>query len=137
MEKARRARIGWGVLLVVLGGFMGTAFVDAQGQWTAPASAKGVKNPLQKSDKVLAQAKKMFEQNCVACHGPKGLGDGPAGVALPVKPANWTSSTVQKETDGELFWKISEGRGPMPPWKTSLSENDRWAMVHLVRTFKK
>jgi mono/diheme cytochrome c family protein len=137
MEKAIKARIGWGVLLVVLGALMGTSFVDAQGKWTAPASAKGMNNPVQKSDKVLAQAKKIFEQNCVACHGPKGLGDGPAGAALPVKPANWTSPAVQKETDGELFWKISEGRGPMPPWKTTLSENDRWVMVHFIRTLKK
>jgi len=129
--------LGWGAIVGALSVAMMTAFADAQGKWAAPASAKNTKNPVQKSDKLVAQAKKIFEQNCVACHGPKGLGDGPAGAALPVKPANWTSSEVQKETDGELFWKISEGRGPMPPWKTTLSENDRWAMVHFIRTFKK
>ena len=129
--------MGVSVMGVLLSALVVTAFVNAQGKWTAPASAKGMKNLVQKSDKVLAQAKKIFEQNCVACHGPKGLGDGPAGAALPVKPANWTSPEVQKEADGELFWKVSEGRGPMPPWKTTLSENDRWAMVHFIRTFKK
>ena len=137
MVKVIKAGIGWGALGVLLSALMVISFVDAQGKWTAPASAKGMKNPVQKSDKVLAQAKKIFEQNCVACHGLKGLGDGPAGAALPVKPANWTSTEIQKETDGELFWKISEGRGPMPPWKTTLSENDRWAMVQFIRSFKK
>lgn len=137
MKKFITAGIGWGALGVLLGVLFLGSSVDAQGKWAAPASAKGLKNPVQKSDKVLAQAKKIFEQNCVACHGPKGLGDGPAGAALPVKPANWTSPEVQKEADGELFWKVSEGRGPMPPWKTTLSENDRWAMVHFIRTFKK
>jgi len=109
----------------------------AQGKWVAPPTADSVKNPAPKSDKLLAQAKKVFEQNCMSCHGAKGLGDGPASATLPVKPANWTSSEIQKQSDGEIFWKISEGRGPMPPWKTILNENDRWAMVHFIRTLKK
>ena len=112
------------------------AGVWAQGKWVAPPEAKNAKNPLAKSDKAIADAKKIAEANCVACHGPKGLGDGPAAAALQVKPANWTSPAVQGESDGELFWKISNGRGPMPPWK-HLSENDRWALVHYIRTLKK
>ncbi len=117
-------------LSVTAGGF-------AQEKWTAPDDAKKLKNPVAKSAKVLADAKKIFETNCVACHGPKGLGDGPAGASLPVRPANWTVPAVQKETDGELFWKISNGRGPMPAWKGIISENDRWALVHFIRTFAK
>ena len=110
--------------------------VSAQGKWVAPPEAKNVKNPVAKSDKVIAAAKKIAETNCVACHGSKGVGDGPAAAALPVKPANWTSAAVQAETDGEIFWKISNGRGPMPPWK-HLSDTDRWALVHYIRTLKK
>ena len=110
--------------------------VWAQGKWEAPAEAKKLKNPVAKSAKVVDQAKKIFETNCVPCHGPKGLGDGPAAAALPVKPVNWTAVATQSETDGELFWKITSGRGPMPPWK-HLPDNDRWAMVHFIRTFKK
>lgn len=112
------------------------AGVWAQGKWVAPPEAKNVKNPVARSDKVIADAKKTAEANCVACHGAKGVGDGPAAAALPVKPANWTSPAVQGESDGEIFWKITNGRGPMPPWK-HLSENDRWALVHYIRTLKK
>jgi mono/diheme cytochrome c family protein len=108
----------------------------AQGKWAAPPDAKNVKNAVAKSDKVIADAKKIAEANCVACHGAKGVGDGVAAAALPVKPANWTTPAVQGETDGELFWKITNGRGPMPPWK-HLAEKDRWALVHYIRTFKK
>ncbi len=114
---------------------LGTA-VWAQGKWVAPPEAKNVKNPVAKSDKVVADAKKTVETNCVPCHGPKGLGDGPAAAALPVKPANWTSAAVQAETDGELFWKITNGRGPMPPWK-HLPEKDRWGLVQYIRSLKK
>lgn len=112
------------------------AGVWAQGKWVAPPEAKNVKNPVARSDKVIADAKKAAEANCVACHGAKGAGDGPAAAALPVKPANWTLPAVQGESDGEIFWKITNGRGPMPPWK-HLSENDRWALVHYIRTLKK
>ncbi|MBI2153098.1 MAG: cytochrome c [Candidatus Rokubacteria bacterium] len=112
------------------------AGVWAQGKWVAPPEAKNLKNPIARSDKVIADAKKTAEANCVACHGAKGAGDGPAAAALPVKPANWTSPAVQGESDGEIFWKITNGRGPMPPWK-HLSEKDRWALVHYIRTLKK
>lgn len=113
-----------------------TAGSSAQGKWAAPEEAKKVKNPVAKSDKVLGDAKKLFETNCLACHGPKGLGDGAAAAGLPVKPANWTAPDTQKQTDGELFWKITNGRGPMPPWK-HLSDSERWALVHFLRTFAK
>jgi mono/diheme cytochrome c family protein len=43
---------------------------------------------------------------------------------------------VAAESDGELFWKISNGRGAMPPWK-HLPENDRWDIVNYIRTLQK
>ena len=59
-----------------------------------------------------------------------------AAAALPPpKPADWTSAKVQSQTDGELFWKMSEGRSAMPPWK-SLPEKDRWELVNYIRTLK-
>lgn len=110
----------------------GVAVVFAQGPWVAPPEAKATKNPV----KGVGNAKKSVETNCVSCHGPGGKGDGPAAAALPPpKPANWTSAAVQKETDGELFWKMSNGRGAMPPWK-HLPEQERWEIVNYIRTLK-
>jgi mono/diheme cytochrome c family protein len=107
--------------------------VWAQGEWKAPADAKAMKNPV----KGVGNAKKNIETNCVTCHGPGGKGDGPAAAALPPpKPADWTSAKVASETDGELFWKISNGRGAMPPWK-HLPEKDRWEIVNYIRTLQK
>jgi mono/diheme cytochrome c family protein len=57
-------------------------------------------------------------------------------MALSPKPADWTSKKVQDEADGEIFWKITTGRGPMPSWK-HLPENDRWALVQYIRSLKK
>jgi len=98
------------------------------GEWKAPADAKNVKNP----EKDSALGKKSVETNCASCHGPQGKGDGPAAAALSPKPANWTGDKTKKETDGELFWKISNGRGPMPPWK-HLPEKERWQIVNYIR----
>ncbi|MBI3825362.1 MAG: cytochrome c [Candidatus Rokubacteria bacterium] len=110
------------------------------GDWKAPADAKATKNPLadKKTDKaLLAEAKKLVETNCVTCHGADGKGTGPAASALPPpKPADWTSAKVKAETDGELFWKIANGRGAMPPWK-HLPDNDRWKLVDYIRSLQK
>jgi len=120
---------GAAVILLVSAG---AAVVSAQGPWVAPADAKAMKNPV----KGVGNAKKTVETNCVSCHGPGGKGDGPAAAALPPpKPANWTSEAVQKESDGEIFWKLSNGRGAMPPWK-HLPENERWELVNYIRTLK-
>jgi mono/diheme cytochrome c family protein len=109
------------------------AHVSAQGEWRAPADAKAAKNPV----KGMGNAKKTVETNCVSCHGASGKGDGPAAAALPPpKPADWTSAKVQAESDGELFWKISNGRGAMPPWK-HLPDKERWEIVNYIRTLKK
>jgi mono/diheme cytochrome c family protein len=111
----------------------GSTAAWAQGEWKAPADAKAMKNPV----KGVGNAKKNVETNCVTCHGAGGKGDGPAAAALPPpKPADWTSAKVQSETDGEIFWKITNGRGAMPPWK-HLAEKDRWELVNYIRSLKK
>jgi len=129
---AFRKLLSLAVAAITLLAWTGVAVVYAQGPWVAPAEAKAVKNPV----KGVGNAKKSVETNCVSCHGPGGKGDGPAAAALPPpKPANWTSEAVQKHTDGELFWKISNGRGAMPPWK-HLPDNERWEIVNYIRTLK-
>ena len=91
--------------------------------------------PLPTDKKFVEQGEKLAKVNCVTCHGAKGKGDGAAAVALNPKPADWTSKRVQDESDGEIFWKISNGRGAMPPWK-HLPEQDRWALIRYIRTLK-
>ena len=125
--------VGTALAAVVLVAGAGVAAVSAQGEWKAPADAKAMKNPV----KGVGNAKKTIETNCVTCHGASGKGDGVAAAALPPpKPADWTSARVQAESDGELFWKISNGRGAMPPWK-HLPEKDRWEIINYLRTLKK
>ena len=100
-------------------------------EWKAPASAKATKNPVDKAAGVkLGEA--LFRENCVICHGKAGKGDGEAAAAMKPRPKSLVDKTVQAQTDGELFWKISEGRDAMPGWK-SISEKERWSLVSYIR----
>jgi mono/diheme cytochrome c family protein len=121
------------VLLLGGGGYLRSADAQGSAPWVAPAAEKAKKNPLPNDKKTIEQGEKVAKVNCASCHGNKGKGDGPAAVALNPKPADWTSKRVQDEPDGEIFWKITTGRGPMPPWR-HLPENDRWALVRYIRT---
>ncbi len=105
--------------------------------WNAPSSADNNKNPLAGNTSVLAEAKTLYTANCVPCHGDKGRGDGPAAIGLNPKPADHSSLAVQSESDGSLFWKLSEGRSPMPGYKKIFSDQQRWELINYIRTLAK
>lgn len=72
---------------------------------------------------------------CWSCHGQYGFGDGAAGGSLGQRPANFHDRRVIKQTDGALFWKLSNGKGNMPPFKEALTETQRWQLVSYIRKF--
>ena len=108
----------------------------SQDEWVAPESSKKITNPYEGNVIAAQKGRQLFEKLCWTCHGKTGLGDGPAGVALNPKPKNFTLSAVQEQKDGELFWKISNGKGVMVPYKHSLNEELRWQLVNFIRTLK-
>lgn len=107
--------------------------VIGQSGWTAPAQAKAMKNPLKADAASLKKGQDLYKANCATCHGNTGEGDGPMAKKLKTKPAS-IKTAIKGQTDGELFWKISEGKPPMPPFKSSLKEADRWAIVNYIRS---
>ena len=104
--------------------------------WKAPKEAKNIKNPVEKSNKSIANGKKLFRSRCAICHGTKGYGDGPGGKALVPKPKSLTTDLVQNQTDGELFWKVTNGRNDMIKWGPILTKKQRWDLVNYMRTLK-
>jgi len=137
---ARRLILGGTVAIAALltvSSVTAPAWAQAPGPWTCPAAEAAKKNPVAKNDEAVAAGKKLtVDKACTACHGDTGKGNGPGAAALNPKPADWTSAKVQAETDGCLFWKISTGRGAMPPWASSLSETERGQIIHYIRTLK-
>jgi mono/diheme cytochrome c family protein len=104
--------------------------------WVTPGVVLSRTNPLKPDDASLKAGKTLYISTCSSCHGTKGKGDGIAAIACDPKPADHTSNYVQDETDASLYWKISEGRGPMPSYKSNLTENQIWELVNYIRTLK-
>jgi mono/diheme cytochrome c family protein len=108
------------------------------GTWEAPPEARNIKRPTPADEKSVERGRKLFKQNCVPCHGESGKGDGTMGKAMGIKPGNLTNAErMGKHTDGEIFWKVSKGKDPMPVFEKKLSEKDRWDLVAHVRTLAK
>jgi mono/diheme cytochrome c family protein len=95
--------------------------------WQPPASAVAKPNPLAGSPELAAGGRKLFQRHCAQCHGADGQGlKNAADLQLPA---------VQHQTDGALWWKISNGnsRRGMPPF-SGLPEMQRWQVVLYLRT---
>lgn len=105
-------------------------------QWIAPSRAARKKNPVAADAGSIARGKRLYARECLSCHGATGKGDGSDAADLEKKPANLRSSATQHQSDGALFWKISEGRRPMPAMRKKWSEQQRWDVVNYIRTFK-
>ncbi len=123
-------------LLAISLGLAGWVAAHGKKDWTAPEEAKKLKNPAAATEASLAAAKAVFLENCAQCHGEGGKGDGPEASMYDVKPADFTDAHMMGEmSDGEIFWKISEGRQPMLSFKKRLTEEQRWQLVNYLRTF--
>ena len=113
------------------------AFAHEMTGWIAPEEAKKIKNPIKPTKASIEKGKEIYEKKCALCHGAKGDGKGPAGAGLTPKPTNFKDSHGEKMTDGEHFWKITTGRGPMPPFEKDLTAEERWHVINYINTFIK
>jgi cytochrome c6 len=72
-----------------------------------------------------------FRTKCATCHGQDGGG---SEVGKSMNVPDLRSSEVQKLPDAELAKAISDGKGGMPPFKSSLSEDQIHALVKQIRS---
>lgn len=97
--------------------------------WIAPEEEAARKNPIAGDADAVAGGQKLFVRKCAECHNEDGSGvqDAP-DIRVP---------EVQKQSDGSLFWKITNGnvRKGMPPF-SRLPETQRWQIVSFLRTLK-
>jgi mono/diheme cytochrome c family protein len=73
-------------------------------------------------DRAQRDAGEIFATRCATCHGPKGAGDGPAGVVLDPRPRDFRDPAWQASVSDEhieriiLHGGVAVGKSPaMPP----------------------
>lgn len=111
---------------------------SSQTPWVAPEKAAKVPNPIKSDATSIADGKALWVKHCQSCHGKSGLGDGSKAAQLKTEPGNFTTADFQKQSDGAIFYKTSEGRDDMPSFKKKIPDQDElWSIVNYVRTLKK
>src|SRR5260370_14627413 len=96
------------------------------------------KKPVSQTTEGLAEASKSYGYSCAMCHGKTGDGKGDLAADMKLELHDWRdASSIEKMTDGELFWIISKGKGKMPGEGDRSPEKTRWNFVNLVRPFAK
>ena len=80
----------------------------------------------------LAEGARLYATSCASCHGARGMGDGPAGLALlPRPPAIGSPATMGAVAPSMMFRKISVGvtGTAMTAFAPALSDEQRWNIV--------
>lgn len=129
------------LMLIIAIGFTSISFTYINQNpkpWPVPDAAKNKKNPVASNAESIATGKSLWSTHCKSCHGAKGLGDGSKAAQLKTEPGDFSTAGFMAQTDGSMFYKVSEGRDDMPSFKKKIpDEDDRWAVVNFMRTFKK
>jgi len=96
-----------------------------------------MKNPITDKAASASRGGKLFVNNCAKCHGLSGNGYGTVALSFTTWPRQlWVWNNTGEETDGYLFWFITNGRSDMPPFGLILSENNRWDLINYIKTIK-
>ena len=98
--------------------------------------------PPSPTPKLVALGKQIYSQQCVACHGAGGRGDGEAAYLLYPKPRDFVAGNYRLvstwdrvPTDQDLFDTITRGMpgSAMPSWG-HLPMEQRWALAYYVKS---
>jgi mono/diheme cytochrome c family protein len=134
VKNLRTRKILFVILLLVIAGAIGFLILTNR-PWAVPEAARAMKNPISAADANLDSIRPIYRDKCSACHGFMGKGDGHDASLYDPKPTDFTDARhMSGVTDGELFYKLTEGRKPMPSFKKRLTDEQRWRMIVLIRT---
>ena len=98
-----------------------------------------IKDPWISSDVLISHGSRVYQTYCASCHGKTGLGDGLAAAGLKPVPRNLITGGWRKGGDSiSLYTTLVQGiEGSSMVSFSYLSNLDRWALVHYVRSITK
>jgi mono/diheme cytochrome c family protein len=100
--------------------------------WVVPDDQKAVTAPFKFTPDMQKQGEQIYLKNCQSCHGLMGK-DNWAKLTPP--PGDLAKDKAQLQTDGEIFYRITAGKVPMPEFRNILPEDDRWWLIAYIRSF--
>lgn len=103
-------------------------------EWKVPANKAKRVSPFKFEQSTVKAGEEIYNKNCKSCHGDPTQGN---FIPLNPVPTDLGVESVQNQKDGELFFKIKEGRGAMPSFKDALSDNEKWTVIAFIRSFNK
>ncbi len=113
--------------------FLSAGFSTIYGQeWVAPESEAAVVNPLPFNNATVREGKAVYEKNCKSCHGDPGKNN---PIVLTPPPPDMASEKMLANTDGSIFWKLNTGRGAMPTFKGTITDDQMWQVINFIRKF--
>ncbi len=105
--------------------------------WNAPEAFVKKSNPVKSDAESLKTGKEVWSKHCQSCHGKTGAGDGTKAATLETEMKDFANADVQGQSDGSMFYKISEGRDEMPTFKKKIQdETEIWSVINFIRTLK-
>lgn len=84
----------------------------------------------------LSTGEAVYAENCAACHGPNGQGDGPDSAGLAAPPTNFTDQEFMAQRSAtDLYQAVKAGAGEfMPAFGDRLSDGQIWAVSEYLRS---
>jgi plastocyanin len=100
-----------------------------------PGSIQAQANPSTAGMDTVRAAQPTYIARCAVCHGTDGKANTTIGAHIYPRAADLTAPRTQGKSDGTLFWIIQNGlpHTGMPGWKDTLSDDQIWQLVRLVR----
>ncbi|MCF8237669.1 MAG: cytochrome c [Saprospiraceae bacterium] len=106
----------------------------------ARAMAEITTNPFPVTTNGLERGQQLFTIYCAICHGEKADGAGylvrEDGGLYPAQPANLVSDDFIASSEGRFYHSIMYGRNMMGGYSDKLSYQERWDVIHYIRSLQ-
>jgi mono/diheme cytochrome c family protein len=124
-------RRSYNIVIYLFAWILFPASVKAQ-DWIVPPGVTKALSPFVFTEETMKSGQGIYMANCRSCHGDPGKGN---FITLNPPPPDPGREKMQKNSDGEIFFKIREGHGAMPSFKNILPVSSIWNVISFIRSF--
>ena len=98
-------------------------------------AGQALQSPLAHDDDGAAERRgaEIFENFCIVCHGPAGLGDGPVAKRGVPPPPSFLAENTMNMSDGQMYHVITLGQTNMSGYAAQVPAEDRWKVIRYIR----